>query len=158
MATKKYSKYHVDTTSKGKKERTCVDIKTGKEVTFDSLLEKQYYDEVVKPLYLDGTLVDYDLQKKYQLQPSFKHNGQTIRAIDYVADFWLLYSPIYESHEMVVDVKGGLVDPVAKIKKKLMYYKYPELDYQWMTYTKGTNWINFDEYEKIKRERKKKKK
>ena len=97
-------------------------------------------------------IVDYELQKKYKLQPSFRHNGKTIRAIDYVADFWVKYS---DGSERVYDTKGGMVDPSAKIKRKLMYYIYPDLDYVWITHTKSTGWIDWDENEALKRARKK---
>ena len=39
-----------------------------------------------------------------------------------------------------------------------MHYIYPELDYEWVTYSSATGWIEWDEYEKIKRARKKAKK
>lgn len=149
---KKYSKYHVNITQQGKKDRESTDYKTGKTIQFDSLLEKQFYEENVVNGMECGEIVDYDLQKKYQLQPSFKRNGKTIRAIDYVADAWVLYP---DGTEKVFDVKGGLVDPVAKLKKKMMHFIYPNLDYTWVTYTKTTGWIDFEEYEIIKRKKKK---
>lgn len=86
---KKRSKYGVDQTTKGKQNRTVVDRKTEKEICFDSLLEKRFYEDIVCVGLDSGEIVDYELQKKYKLQPSFKHNGKTIRAIDYVADFWV---------------------------------------------------------------------
>ena len=84
---KKRSKYGVDQTTKGKQNRTVIDRKTEKEVCFDSLLEKRFYEDIVCAGLDSGEIVDYELQKKYKLQPSFRHNGKTIRAIDYVADF-----------------------------------------------------------------------
>lgn len=149
---KKRSKYGVDQTAKGKQNRTVVDRKTEKEVCFDSLLEKRFYEDIVCTGLDSGEIVDYELQKKYKLQPSFKHNGKTIRAIDYVADFWIKYS---DGSERVYDTKGGMVDPSAKIKRKLMYYIYPDLDYVWITHTKSTGWIDWDENEALKRARKK---
>lgn len=116
---KKRSKYGVDQTTKGKQNRTVIDRKTEKEVCFDSLLEKRFYEDIVCAGLDSGEIVDYELQKKYKLQPSFRHNGKTIRAIDYVADFWVKYS---DGSERVYDTKGGMVDPSAKIKRKLMYY------------------------------------
>lgn len=148
---KTYSKYHVDLSQQGKLNRIGKDYKTGEDIQFDSLLEKQFYEENIVNGMECGEIVDYDLQKKYQLQPSFKKNGKTIRAIDYVADAWVLYP---DGTEKVFDVKGGLVDPVAKIKQKMMYYKYPDLDYTWVTYSKSTGWINYEEYEQLKRKKK----
>lgn len=150
---KQYSKYHVDISSDGKAKRTSIDLKTGNNVIFDSLLEKRYYENIIVPGMQSGTISDYKLQKKYILQPSFKHNGKTIRAIDYVADFWVQYA---DGTEKVYDTKGGMVDPAAKIKRKMMYYRYPDLDYQWITWSSATGWIEFDEYQKIKKIKKEK--
>lgn len=149
---KKRSKYGVDQTAKGKQNRTATDRKTNKEVCFDSLLEKRFYEEIICPGLDTGEIVDYELQKKYKLQPSFKHNDKTIRSIDYVADFWVKYS---DGSIKVYDTKGGMVDPTAKLKRKLMYYTYPTLDYIWITHTRATGWIDWDEYETIKRAKKK---
>lgn len=149
---KKRSKYGVDQTSTGKKNRTVKDRKTGEEVCFDSLLEKRFYEEVILTGLDSGEIVDYELQKKYKLQPSFKHEEKTIRAIDYVADFWVKYS---DGTEIVFDTKGGMVDPTAKLKRKMMFYVYPNLNYIWMTHTKSTGWIEWDEYEAQKRAKKK---
>lgn len=149
------SKYGVDTSAKGKANRTAIDRKTGKEIVFDSLLEKRYYTEIVCVGLDDGTIVDYELQKKYKLQPSFKKDGKTIRSIDYVTDFWIKYA---DGTEKLVDTKAvGLVDPVAKIKRKMMWYLYPELDYIWIGHTKATGWIDWDEYQVLKRKEKKEK-
>ena len=51
---KKRSKYGVDQTTKGKQNRTVIDRKTEKEVCFDSLLEKRFYETSYA---LDWTLV-----------------------------------------------------------------------------------------------------
>ena len=56
-----------------------------------SKLEKRFYEDVVVSGMKDGTLVDYKLQVKYNLQESFKYMGKTIRAIDYISDFDLYY-------------------------------------------------------------------
>ena len=75
------TKFKVSTTAKGIKDRQSVDYKTGEILTFDSKLEKQYYEDVVVVGMKDGTLKDYKLQQKYLLQPSFKYVGKTIREI-----------------------------------------------------------------------------
>lgn len=124
---KKRSKYGVDQTTKGKQNRTVIDRKTEKEVCFDSLLEKRFYEDIVCAGLDSGEIVDYELQKKYKLQPSFRHNGKTIRAIDYVADFWVKYS---DGSERVYDTKGGMVDPSAKIKRKLISQVWDDIGKQ----------------------------
>lgn len=153
IMARKYSKYHVDVSKSGVEQRSSIDRKTGKKIVFDSKLEKQFYIENICGGLDDGTVIDYELQKRYQLQPSFKHNGKTIRAIDYIADFWIRYA---DGSECVIDAKSsGMVDPIAKLKRKIMWYLYPKLDYRWMTYTKATGWIDWDEYTEICRKKRK---
>ena len=67
-----------------------------------------------------GKIVDLELQRKFVLQPTFKLNEKTYRAITYVADF------VYKDQEgqtHVVDTKGYRTE-VYKIKKKLFMKKY----------------------------------
>ena len=142
--SKGYTKYHVP---KDKSRRTYDGI------VFDSVLEMKYYKEVVLPGVASGEITSFELQKKYQLQPSFIHDGKRIRSIDYIADFVLQYS---DGHEVVVDTKGK-ADTTALLKRKLFYYKYPEIDYQWITYSSiDGGWISYDDAKKSRKERKKK--
>lgn len=155
---KPYSKYKIKQDAKSKAARTVYDEHTDTTITFDSNIEKKYYDEVVLPGFKSGEIINYELQKKYNLQEKFRRpNGELIRAIDYVADYWVKYK---DGHEHVIDVKGNglLLDGVCKIKKKLMYYKYPEIDFEWITWGKDTGWINWDLAQKMKRDAKKAKK
>ncbi len=140
--SKEYTKYHVP---KDKSLRTCDGI------IFDSVLEMRYYREVLIPGVESGEIVNYELQKKYQLQPGFTHNGQHIRAVDYVADFVITYR---DGHVAVVDTKGK-ADATALLKRKLFYYKYPDIDYQWIGYSKiDGGWMPYDEIKKKRKERK----
>lgn len=101
----------------------------------------------------NGTLKDYNLQVKYLLQPSFKYMGQTIREINYISDFDIYYS---DGNFQVVDTKG-MATADAKIKAKLFKFKYPTINFKWMSYTKSTDWVEYDQLQKIRRENKKKK-
>ena len=56
-------------------------------ITFDSQLEMRYYRDVLCPCVESGDVVHYELQKKYELQPKYIHNGKTVLPIVYVADF-----------------------------------------------------------------------
>ena len=136
---------------KAKKARTVTDEHIGKTIMFDSAAEKRYYDEYVIPMFKKGQIIDYDLQRKYQLIPAFNRNlnGERIRKIQYIADFWLKFK---DGHVQVKDVKGSgyLVDQVAKIKRKMMYYYFPDLDFQWICYSRG-NWVDWDKFMKEKR-------
>ena len=142
--SKGYTKYHVP---KDKSRRTYDGI------IFDSVLEMRYYKEVILPGVASGEITSFELQKKYQLQPSFIHDGKRIRSIDYIADFVLQYS---DGREVVVDTKGK-ADATALLKRKLFYYKYPEIDYQWITYSSiDGGWVSYDDVKKNRKERKKK--
>lgn len=85
---------------------------------FDSKRERNYYIKL-KMLEDNGDIEDLQLQVKYELQPSFKINGKTIRKIEYVADF------TYKQDGMlhIIDTKGFRTE-VYKLKKKLFEYKY----------------------------------
>ena len=119
-----------------------------------SKLEKQYYEDIVVVGMKDGTLKDYKLQQKYLLQPSFKYFGKTIREINYISDFDLYYS---NGDFMVIDTKG-MPTADSKIKAKLFKYKYPDINFKWMSYTKATGWVEYDDLQKYRREKKKSKK
>ena len=116
-----------------------------------SKLEKQFYEDVVVVGMKDGTLKDYKLQQKYLLQPSFKYFDKTIREINYISDFDLYYST---GDFVVIDTKG-MPTADAKIKAKLFKYKYPDIVLKWMSYTKTTGSMEYDDLQKYRREQKK---
>jgi len=151
MAKKKRSKFGVDQTDAGIKKRTSNNIITGETIIFDSELEKQYYEQIIIEGMKDGTIKTFKLQQKYKLTPSFKYNGKNIREITYVSDFDIYYP---DGTFKVVDTKGRATAD-AKIKKKLMHYYHPEIDFIWMSYTKLDGWLEYDELEKARRQRKK---
>ena len=123
-------------------------------IIFDSALEMKFYRDYVCPKYENGEIKEYQLQVKYELQPKFVHEGKTVQAINYVADFVLTYS---DGTVEVIDTKG-FPDSTALLKRKLFWYKYPEVSYKWITYVKKYGgWIEYDEYKKLKRENKPKK-
>ena len=133
------SKYNV---SSNKIERSY------KGIVFDSKMEMQFYIEVVEPKYESGEIISFELQKEYILQEKFKRNGKTVQAIKYIADFYLVYS---NGCEEVIDIKG-MPDNVAKLKRKLFWFKYPNVNYKWLTKViKYGGWIEYEDYQKIKR-------
>jgi hypothetical protein len=148
MTKRKRSKFGVDMTTKGKKNRTEDGI------TFDSDLECRYYREVIKEGIKDGSIDHCDLQIKYLLQPKFSKNGKNYLPINYVADFVIYYT---NGEVLVVDTKG-LPDATAKLKKKLMDFNYPDLNYIWVGYSKiDGGWLEYSELEKRKKKRKQEK-
>lgn len=92
-------------------------------ITFDSKKEANRYCEL-KLLERAGKIKDLSLQHQFILQPPFKKNGKSIRAITYVADF--VYFDLERMRNVVEDVKGYKTD-VYQIKKKMFEYKYPDL-------------------------------
>lgn len=76
------SKFNVD---KDKSKRSYNGI------IFDSVLEMKYYRDVLCPLVESGEVISYELQKPYELQPKFVHDGKTVLPIKYVADFVVTY-------------------------------------------------------------------
>jgi len=90
-------------------------------IKFDSQKEGNRYIELKQKERL-GLISDLRLQVKYELQPKFKINGKTIRAINYVADF------VYKENgnEVIEDVKASesFQTDIYKLKKKLFMHKY----------------------------------
>jgi len=91
---------------------------------FDSIKEKRFYEKL-KILERAGIIQELELQKKFELQPSFTDNtGKKQRAITYIVDFFY-YEKTQEIY-IAVDVKGYATD-VYKIKKKMFMYQYPNI-------------------------------
>lgn len=140
------SKYNV---SKDKQSRTYNDI------TFDSKMEMEYYRDVVLPAYNTGEIANFELQKHFILQPRFRKDGGYVRPIEYVADFYIVDK---EGNETIVDVKG-MADATAKIKRKMVWYHYPDLKYLWLTYSKKYGgWIEYEKLQAYRRTEKKRQK
>ena len=140
------SKYNVD---KDTAKRTYNNI------VFDSVLEMKYYRDVILPNVESGLIKHYELQKEYELQPKFTHNGKTVLPIKYVADFYIEYT---DGHKEVIDTKG-LPDSVALLKRKMYWYHYPDVDYKWITYVKKYGgWLDYDTVKKLRSQEKKNKK
>ena len=94
------------------------------EIEFDSKKEATRYSQL-KILEKAGLIKNIELQKVFELQPSFKKNGKTYRKITYKADFY--YFDNHLGKYIVEDTKGFKTE-VYKIKKKLFEYKYSDLE------------------------------
>lgn len=129
--------------------------RTSEGIVFDSKMEMRYYDEVVIPLFKEGVITHYELQKPYVLQPKFNNGEKNVLPIVYVADFYIEYS---DGRCEVVDIKG-CADATAKIKRKMFWFHYPEIPYKWLTYVKKYGgWREYDEVNHLRRENAKNKK
>ncbi len=89
-------------------------------ITFDSQREANYYSKL-KLLEKGKVIKDLELQKAYELQPSFKLGSKTYRKIEYRADF--CYKTTQDDKLHVVDTKGFRTKEYM-LKKKMMAYKY----------------------------------
>lgn len=143
-----------------KEERTKFNVDKDREkrthdgIVFDSVMEMKYYRDVVCPGVESGEIAKFELQKKYELQPEFRRNGKKVLPVVYVADFYIEYS---DGHSEVIDTKG-MPDSVAKIKRKMFWFRYPETDYRWITYVKKFGgWVEYDEVKALRREEKRNK-
>jgi hypothetical protein len=124
-------------------------------IVFDSEIEKRYYVEVVLPMIERGEIINYELQKKYMLQPGYVKDGKRVLPIYYDADFYIVDK---EGREIVIDVKG-FAEPLAKIKRKMFWYLYPNIKNVWVTYSKiDGGWVTYEDREKGARARRKLKK
>lgn len=99
---------------------------------FDSQLERDYYDHL-NELKDKEIVKDFQMQVKYLLQDAFQYKEDKIRKIEYKADFVVQYT---DGHEEVVDIKPNsllMIRPEFKLKRKLLIYKYPDIDFRCIT-------------------------
>jgi hypothetical protein len=146
IATKKRSKYHVDMTEKGKKDRTY------KGIQFDSRTEMLFLIEFVEPKMKSGEILSYELQVPYILQDGFTRNGKKILPIKYVADYVIYWA---DGTTQVFDTKG-MPDSVSLIKRKMHWLRYPELNLTYICRNlKFGGWVEYDKLKKLRKEAKK---
>lgn len=130
------------------------DKRTFNGIVFDSLLEMKYYRDALLPMVESGEVTKYELQKKYVLQDGFERNGKKVLPITYVADFYMEYA---DGRIEVIDTKG-MPDGVAKLKRKLFWFRYPSVNYIWMTYLKKFGgWITYEDAQTLRKEEKRNK-
>ncbi len=97
-------------------------------IKFDSKKEAKYYQQL-KLLERAWNIKDLELQPVFELQPKFSIFWKTERSIKYIADF--MYYDNEKNKQIVVDVKSSFTakNPVYRIKKKLLLYKYPNISF-----------------------------
>lgn len=67
---------------------------------------------------LNKFCIPFEFQKTFELQPSFKRGGKTIRSINIIIDFYIPIGDII----YIVDTKGKQTKD-SKIKHKMLKYK-----------------------------------
>ena len=97
-------------------------------VRFDSKREAEVYVELLT-LLRAGRIKTLQLQPAFPLQPAFVSAGKTIREIDYVADFMVVWDHgnggRCAGDQTIIEVKGYKT-PEYRLKLKLFLFKYPE--------------------------------
>ena len=93
-------------------------------IKFDSKKELCFYLELLE-LEKQGVIKDIELQPQFELLPSFKHNGKTIRGCKYTADF--KYFDLEKQETVIVEIKSkytaGLKDYILRKKMFLFFNK-----------------------------------
>lgn len=128
--------------------------RTYNDVVYDSEMEMRFYRDWLLPQIDSGEIIDCKSQVTYELQEKFKYNSKTIQPINYIADYVITYK---DNSLEVVDVKG-FADAQAKLKKKMFHYRYPEINYKWLSWSLcDGGWIPYDDLKKARAVRKKEK-
>lgn len=94
-------------------------------IPFASKRESNRYKEL-KILEAAGVISDLQLQPRFELQPSFVHDGKKVEPIVYVGDFQ--YTDNESGLTILEDSKGFKTD-VYRLKKKLLLFKYPHITF-----------------------------
>lgn len=104
--------------SKYKSRKTKVD-----NILFDSIAEANYYNRL-KLLQKAGEVRCFEIQPTYILQEGYKRGNRKVQPITYKADFLVTYA---DGRNELIDVKGMKTE-VYKMKKKMLEYRYPDLE------------------------------
>ena len=151
-------------------------------ITFDSKMESDYY-VYLKAEKKAGRVKSFELQPEFILQPKFfildgqvvteddplykekdkarkafnKANPDNkikiVQAIKYISDFKVVYK---DNSIKVIDPKGVKTGDF-KLKEKMLNFKYPEIDNMCVKYdSKTKSWLEYSEWEALKKTRKKK--
>lgn len=141
-----------------KKNRSKFNVSSNKSkrtyngIIFDSENEMKMYRDWIIPQIKNGDILDCKLQVPYELQPKYEYMDRKVQKIVYKADFVATYK---DGSIIVYDYKG-MADSVAKLKRKMFWYKYPEIDYRWITYSKiDGGYVDWDIVQANRRKRKK---
>lgn len=94
---------------------------------FDSKKECEYYKQL-KVFEKAGQISNLELQPVFLLQEKYRDvQGKAVREITYIADF--RYIETCSGKSITIDVKG-LKTEVYKLKKKLLLFKYKDLNFK----------------------------
>ena len=143
------SKYGVDISAKGKRDRTY------KGIQYDSKSEMLFYKEFIEPLENSGEIIKTERQVTYVLQEGFTNfEGKKVLPIKYKSDFDCTYK---DGTLVVFDIKGQ-ADSLSLLKRKMIWHQYPNLNFKFVgrSLVDG-GWVEYDKLKKLRSARKKKK-
>lgn len=120
-------------------------------IQFDSITECDYY----LSLLYQGNYRDLEIHKSYVLQEAFTKNGKKYNEITYESDF-SYYDTCFDRYR-VIDVKGEILTEEFNLKRKLFEYKYPDYNLEVLRYSQTTGWVDYDDYKKMMKIKKKEK-
>lgn len=92
---------------------------------WDSQMELEYYEYLLQ-LKEQGRVVDIELQPKFLLQDKYIYKGKTVRKMEYIADFKVIYS---DGNIIIWDTKGMVLNDF-KLKFKILRFKYNDMDFR----------------------------
>jgi hypothetical protein len=90
-----------------KKVRNATKSTNDAGIKFDSTLERYMYD------LLTASKIHFEFQKSFELQAKFYYNGEVVRAISKIVDFYL------PTRNIIIDTKGFSND-VSPLKHKML--------------------------------------
>lgn len=122
--------------------------------TFDSKDEAAYY-LLLKRKKEEGKIINFELQPKYWLIPTFKKESTTFRGISYSPDFLINH---LDGSKELIDIKGFSTQQ-GELRYKLFNYHYKDLKLTWLArnlkHGGDTGFVDYFELKKIRRENKK---
>lgn len=128
------------------------------DIKFDSKDESLYY-LYLKECKVKGSVIDFELQPKYELIPKFNYMGQNRRAMTYSPDFLVKRT---DGTTYAIDVKSmGTATQQGEIRRKLFEYYYPDIELIWvcrnLKHGDMDGWIKYEDLKKIYSDAKKNK-
>lgn len=100
-------------------------------IRLDSKGEASRYDVLCQHEQF-GIIAALEVKPRFELQPAFNHNGRTVRAITYTADFAYTVNgvPVVEDWKRL-DRKTGKPYLTAEFKRtrKMFLYRYPGVNF-----------------------------
>ena len=97
-------------------------------IKFDSLKEGARYQEL-QLMKKCGEIKDIELQPVFELQPKFiDKDGNKHRKVEYRADFKVINK---DGSITIEDVKGYKTE-IYKLKKKMLLFRYPDINFKEM--------------------------